>query len=172
MVIFRLAGQRLALPTAAVRECLPLPALWHRPGLPACVSGFFSLGGAVLPVIDLAVLLGLRVDAGADGLEQDGLYRPLLHVGTVALLVDRLHGVAAPDPTGGALPEPSTDTWQHGCVARHLFVSGQPVALLDPARILLADEHARLDVLVRDAARRQNGWATGDQATAVDPDAA
>ena len=60
VLLFTLAGGQFALPAADIRECLPLPRLRRRPGLPPAVAGFFSFGGTTLPVLDLARLLGLR----------------------------------------------------------------------------------------------------------------
>lgn len=160
VLMFLLAGQRLALPAGAVLECLPLPSLWHRPGLPRSVSGCFSLGGRMMPVVDLALLLGLRrAERDREGpdqeeFEQEGLYRHLIRVGEVALLVDRVTGLR---PRGAVLRD-GVDAWQHGCVQARFMADDGPVALLDPARILLEDERVRLAALAEAAQRRADGW--------------
>ncbi len=153
VLMFLLAGQRLALPAGAVRECLPLPLLWHRPGLPRSVSGCFSLGGRMMPVVDLALLLGLEFEQERQ--EQEGLYRHLIRLGEVALLVDRVTGLSQ---RGAALEQDGAESWQHGCVQARFMADGAPVALLDPARILLEDERVRLAALAEAAQRRADGW--------------
>ncbi len=111
VLVFRLAGHGFALPAARVRECLPLPSLQGRPGLPAHVAGFLDLGGAALPVLDLAQLLGLRRADEGLALEADGLYRHLVLVDGVALLVDRATGLAS------GLPAPPDADADRGSMA-------------------------------------------------------
>ena len=159
VLVFMLAGQRFALATREARECLPLPRLWRRPGTPAHVAGFFSLGGTVLPVLDLAHLLGLRDGGATLLLEADGLYRHLIRLDRVALLVDRVIALAVAVP---APPDPRADDWQHGCVAGRLLLDGEPVALLDAGRLLLEDERALLDRLADAARQRAEDWTIVD----------
>ena len=159
VLVFMLAGQRFALPADRVDECLPLPRLWRRPGMPAHVAGFFSLGGTVLPVLELGRLLALRDRDASPLLEADGLYRHLIRLRGTALLVDRVIALAAglPAPADG-LP----DGWQHGCIVRRLLVGDEPVALLDPDRLLLRDEEIRLRLLTEAARQRSGHWAATD----------
>lgn len=152
VVVFMLGRHGFALPAGSVRECLPLPLLQRRPGMPAHVAGFFSLGGQVLPVLDLASLLGLERD---DTVEADGLYRHLIRLDEAALLVDRITLLAARVPAPADL---HPDRWQHGCIEARLLVAGEPVALLDPGRILQEGERQRLRSLARAEARRAGGW--------------
>ncbi len=161
VLVFRLAGHGFALPAARVRECLPLPSLQGRPGLPAHVAGFLDLGGAALPVLDLAQLLGLRRADEGLALEADGLYRHLVLVDGVALLVDRATGLASGLP---APPDADADPWQHGCVSRRVLADGETVALLDPDRLLRHDERERLRALTEAARERDLGWAGGRNA--------
>lgn len=153
VLVFMLAGQRFALPAAAVRECLPLPRLQRRPGLPPAVAGFFPFGGETLPVLDLGRLLGLRRHVVL--LEAEGLYRHLLRLDRVTLLVDRATGFAE---AREAPAEASADPWQHGCVSRRVVVEDGPAMLLDPERILQRDERERLDALVEASRRRAEAW--------------
>ncbi len=154
VLVFTLAGDRFALPAASVDECLPLPRLRRRPGLPPAVAGFFSFGTTTLPVLDLAWLLGLR--SGPAPVDEDGLYRHLLRLDRVTLLVDRAVGFAeVAEAPADAAPDP----WQHGCVSRRVLVEAEPVMLLDPGRILQRDEQARLDALAAAARVRADGWS-------------
>ena len=163
VVVFTLVGRMFALPAERVRECLPLPRLWRREGMPAHVAGFFSLGGVVLPVLDLGLLLGLRTsppvvagpDDGYAAFEAAGLYRHLLRLDEIALLVDRVTMLA----DCAAKPHDARpDAWQNACVLGWIEVEDEPVALLDAGRILLTDETARLQRLTEDAAQRRRLW--------------
>ena len=167
VLVFTLAGDRFALPASAVGECLPLPRLRRRPGLPAAVAGFFSFGSTTLPVLDLARLLGLR-SGPASQPDEEGLYRHLLRLDGVTLLVDRAVGFAlAAEAPADAAPDP----WQHGCVSRRVLVEEEPVILLDPGRILRRDEQARLDALLQAERVRADGWSAVRDEPAT-PDAA
>ena len=168
VLVFRLADHGFALPAVRVRECLPLPLLRQRPGLPPHLAGFMTLGGATVPVIDLARLLGLRAPDEAPPLEADGFYRHVLLLEDgLALLVDRATGLT------NAVPAPSDrspDPWQNGCVVRQLLAAGEPVALLAPDRLLQLDERERLRELTEAARRRGQGW-NADPAIGADADA-
>ena len=59
LVCFDVRGQELALPIADVRETLPIQPITRVVLTPPCLAGVFSLRGDIVPVIDLAVLLGL-----------------------------------------------------------------------------------------------------------------
>src|SRR5262245_1775750 len=59
LVCFELRQQELAFPIADVRETLTLRPITHVFLTPPCLAGIFSLRGDIVPVIDLAVLLGL-----------------------------------------------------------------------------------------------------------------
>lgn len=163
VLVFTLAEHDFALPADRVRECLPLPLLWRRPGMPVHVAGFFSLGGMVVPVLDLARLLGLRDRHSALSLEADGLYRHLIRIDRMALLVDRVTAVATAMP---APVDPVADDWQQGCIAGRVLVANRLASLFDVDRLLLQDEAARLRLLAEAAERREQGWdaSGGDDA--------
>lgn len=59
-VVFRVAGERYALPLAAVREVvLPQPPFARVPRASEAVRGVMNLRGRVVAVVDLAALVGL-----------------------------------------------------------------------------------------------------------------
>jgi purine-binding chemotaxis protein CheW len=59
-VIFRVAGERFAIPLGSVREVvLPQPPFALVPRVSEAVRGVMNLRGRVLPVVDLASLVGL-----------------------------------------------------------------------------------------------------------------
>lgn len=53
LVLFRLDGQRCALPLEAVDRILPLAAVSPLPKAPAITIGVINVHGAVLPVLDI-----------------------------------------------------------------------------------------------------------------------
>jgi purine-binding chemotaxis protein CheW len=68
-VVFRVAGERFALPLEAVREVVvPQPPFARVPRAPDAVRGVMNLRGRVVAVVDLAALVGLPpqpLEAGA-----------------------------------------------------------------------------------------------------------
>ncbi|MGB8930377.1 MAG: chemotaxis protein CheW [Anaeromyxobacteraceae bacterium] len=59
-VVFRAAGERFAIPLGAVREVVvPQPPFARVPRVSEAVRGVMNLRGRVLPVVDLAPLVGL-----------------------------------------------------------------------------------------------------------------
>jgi purine-binding chemotaxis protein CheW len=59
----RVAGEQYALPVEQVTEVVELEALTEVPGAPDSLLGLRNLRGEILPVIDLASVLGLHRDA-------------------------------------------------------------------------------------------------------------
>jgi purine-binding chemotaxis protein CheW len=63
-VVFRIAGERFALPLEAVREVvLPQPPFARVPRASEAVRGVMNLRGRVVAVVDLAALVGLPPQA-------------------------------------------------------------------------------------------------------------
>jgi purine-binding chemotaxis protein CheW len=59
-VVFRVAGERFAIPLEAVREVVvPQPPFARVPRVSDAVRGVMNLRGRVVAVVDLAVLVGL-----------------------------------------------------------------------------------------------------------------
>jgi purine-binding chemotaxis protein CheW len=56
---FRIAGRDYALPLVQMREIMILPPLTHVPTTPPYILGVFNLVGRVVPVLDVAIKLGL-----------------------------------------------------------------------------------------------------------------
>jgi len=135
-----------------VRALLPLPRLDSPPGLPAPLAGFLNLGGAAVPVVELARLLGLP-----PGEPHPYRHLILLHdeATPLALLVDRVADVL---PAG--LPRrPAADGHSLGAVVTGAVeADGRALHLLDPARLLLAQEGAILATLSAQAQARLARW--------------
>jgi len=89
--VFTFADEPCAVDVRQVRAVVTLGALTRVPGAPATLLGVTNVGGAVVPVVDLRPLLGLRavaVGAGASAvILEDGDLR-------AALVVERVLGIA------------------------------------------------------------------------------
>jgi len=140
---FRLAVERFALPIAQIREIIKVPLITRVPRTEGFVLGVLSLRGAVVPVIDLRMLL--RQPVGP----QTRRARVLIFDRSgefVGLLVDEVHHVIRlgeadiePHPFG-ARPEAEPVVG----VGRQ---DGEIVALLDLQPVLTAERFVcrRLD---------------------------
>ena len=62
LVICGLSGQEYALPIQETREIMRLTDITRLPGIPVHMEGVINLRGTVLPIINLARLLGLPID--------------------------------------------------------------------------------------------------------------
>lgn len=158
-LLLRLGTRRCALPRAVVREILPLPRLWRPPGLPRPLAGFMNLGGHALPVLDLVRLFGLEAE-GAGG--EAALYRHVVLTSAPAegerfgLLVDRvLDLVNIPSAQLRPIPPEST---LNDCAVAEIETPEGFVHLLDPGRLLLEGERARLAALRQGAQARLAEW--------------
>lgn len=133
VIEFALAGERYALPLAAVREVGVLKELTPVPGTPAFIAGIINLRGEIHTVIDLKQFFDLP-DAGITQLN-----RVLVLAGEglrLGVLADAVHGVRvlALDELQSALPTLT------GIRAEYLRgITGDRLIVLDAARIV-ADE--------------------------------
>lgn len=121
-VVFRLAGERFALPLGAVREVVvPQPPFARVPRVSEAVRGVMNLRGRVLPVVDLAPLVGLPAQPLAGGQGQVlVLEREKRSLG---FLIGQVIGV---EPV--VLPPPGEDRILRGLVV----LKGSAVSLLAP----------------------------------------
>jgi purine-binding chemotaxis protein CheW len=138
LVCFDVRGQELALPIADVRETLPIQPITRVVLTPPCLAGVFSLRGDIVPVFDLAVLLGLARTQVRD----DSRIVILKNAGDPAgLVVDRLRDLRVLE---GAL-EPPPGNLAPAVAQLLLGVVATPtgtVRVLD-ARAILAAEPLR-----------------------------
>ena len=118
VIIFTVGGGRYAIELRWVREVVSLGFVTNVPTAPAALGGVCNLHGAILPVLDVSVLLdglpGLpaRQGDGALVIEAEGL--------VCALRVDQVDHVASLYETAGAVTD----------------ATGRPLVLLDPARLI------------------------------------
>jgi purine-binding chemotaxis protein CheW len=104
LVCFEVRGQELALPIGDVRETLPVQPITRVILTPPCLAGVFSLRGDIVPVIDLAVLLGLA----RTEIRDDSRIVVIDHAaGTAGIVVERLRDLrtieGALEPPPGSL---------------------------------------------------------------------
>jgi purine-binding chemotaxis protein CheW len=65
-VVFRLGGEGYALEVMRVQEVLDVQEMTEVPGSPKCLLGVINLRGHVVPVYDLRIPFGLRIDSSAN----------------------------------------------------------------------------------------------------------
>lgn len=125
---------RYALPIGAVREVVSECRITPVPCAPASVRGVVNLRGEIVSVTDLAMLLGLR---------REGAVRPAPLVVitdgsvTTALLVDGVEDMAEVPADGISAPLPVLDREHAEAVAGSFATADGPVALLEPAALLV-----------------------------------
>lgn len=118
----RVAGEHYALPVEQVLEVADLGAIASVPGSPAAIIGVRNLRGQVIPVIDLATLLGLSGDQpGRIVVAQSGELR-------AGILVNEVLDV-------GELP-PVSEQVESGYLLGACLVDGELVGALDVDAVL------------------------------------
>lgn len=99
-VVFRLAGERFALPSTVAREVLRMPRLVRVPRVAGHIRGVINLRGQIVAVTDLRPLLGLTAGETPDAgrlivVEAAGLVTALFTEGVEGI---RTLAVAAIEP--------------------------------------------------------------------------
>jgi purine-binding chemotaxis protein CheW len=152
LVCFELRDQELAFPIADVRETLTLRPITRVFLTPPALAGIFSLRGDIVPVIDLAVLLGLPPTVPGD----DSRIVVVERGGKVAgIVVDRLRELRTID-TGLEPAPPSLATDVAQVLLGVAATQTGTVRVLDLDAILASDSMRAL-VSPGDAATDQEG---------------
>jgi purine-binding chemotaxis protein CheW len=127
----RLAAEAYAVPVSNVVEIASLGDLTPVPGAPPEILGVRNLRGQILPVIDLARILGLNVTAPPKQLlvAESGSIKAGLAIDEVS------HVRELPDPTEGAESDFLLGTLIH---------EGQLLAVIDVPRIFSSLEPAEV----------------------------
>jgi chemotaxis signal transduction protein len=118
VIIVTIGGGRYAVELRWVREVVSLGFVTNVPTAPPAIGGVCNLHGAILPVLDVGVLLGgeparpARQGDGALVVEVDDL--------VCALRVDQVDHVASLPEARGAVTD----------------ASGRPLVLLEPAQLI------------------------------------
>jgi purine-binding chemotaxis protein CheW len=93
-LLFSLEGERFALPSESVREVVRAAWPTRLPRAPFGCLGILDIRGAFVPLLDLAVLLGLRPPQRAERLQERMLDSHVLVIDqdgmAMGLLVDRV----------------------------------------------------------------------------------
>lgn len=131
LMTFEAAGQPFGLPVGCIRELRAWSAPTPLPLADAALIGVINLRGAILPVLDLARRLRL-----ADAPVPE---RPVIMVidcdgRRAGLRLDRVRDILRlPE---GAIEPPGALADRCECLAGFALVEGQPLGILDPARLL------------------------------------
>ncbi|AOB32093.1 hypothetical protein AKI39_17315 [Bordetella sp. H567] len=139
LLVFRLHGEWLALPVAALAEVTPMRPVHSLPRRSGIVLGVCNVRGRLIPCISLATLLDLapRDEAGA-GKAAPRMLVLSMHTGTVVAPVDDVAGI---QPFAASSIGPLPDT-----LAGARYASGvvryreRAVGVLDGARLARAVE--------------------------------
>lgn len=138
VVVFRLGGQRYALPIEAVQEIQQIVAMSEVPESQPGVIGMINLRGDVIPALDLRRSLGMET-------QEFSLQTPMVIArvsgGLVSLVVDEVEDVAALPID--CLQEPG----EYLELAERLIavcrVDSDLIFLLDPDRLFVRTKPAR-----------------------------
>lgn len=118
VIVFAIGAARYAIELRWVREVVTLGFVTTVPTAPPVLGGLCNLHGAILPVLDVAVLVDLP--AGPAARQGDGALVLEADSTTCALRVDQVDHVASLLETGGSVVD----------------ASGRPLTLLDPVRMV------------------------------------
>lgn len=138
---FTLGEETFGIPVAAIQEVIQYDRMGTLPLMPGFVRGVINLRGAVVPVLDLAVLFGRSAMEAARrtcivilDLERDGRRSTLgVMVDTVQAVLDLASADLEPPPSFGSSIRPEF-------LAGIAKVDGKFVILLDMAHALSAGE--------------------------------
>ncbi len=141
-MLLGIGGSTYAMPVAAVREIVRLPAVTRVPGLPAFVTGLANVRGRVLAVLDLRPLLQLEAPRGERLviLDRADATAPVASTaagrGVIGLIVDSALDLVSL-PEGGLEPLPPGVPADAAAVLDGItVVNGVPVAVLSPPALL------------------------------------
>jgi chemotaxis signal transduction protein len=131
VIVFSLGPARYALELRWVREVVSLGFVTTVPTAPTALGGVCNLHGAILPVLDVAVLVG--GEPGAPARQGDSAVVVDAEGQVCALRVDQIDQVASLVESDGAV----------------IDATGRALRLLDPARLV----HAALERVTAQAER-------------------
>ncbi len=144
LLVFQAGGESYALSMESVREVERVGRVTPVPGAPPFIRGLVNLRGEILPLIDLAALIGKKPARSAQRLivAQAGATDPV-----VALLVEELNGLA---PLEESQVEPPQ---QPGPLRGSLEHRGRRVLWLEPAAVFGAEALDEAAAAVAEAGR-------------------
>jgi chemotaxis signal transduction protein len=118
VIIVTIGGARYAVELRWVREVVSLGFVTNVPTAPAALGGVCNLHGAILPVLDVGVLLGAAT--GSPARQGDGALVVEAEGVVCALRVDQVDHVASLYEAGGEVRD----------------AAGRPMVLLEPGRLI------------------------------------
>jgi len=118
VIIFTIGGDRYAIELRWIREVVTLGFVTNVPTAPPALGGVCNLHGAILPVLDVGVLLDNV--AGLQARQGDGALVVEVDGQMCALRVDQVDHVASLHVTDGEV----------------IDSTGRPLLLLDPGRLI------------------------------------
>jgi chemotaxis signal transduction protein len=118
VIIVTIGGARYAVELRWVREVVSLGFVTNVPTAPTAIGGVCNLHGAILPVLDVGVLLGAAT--GLPARQGDGALVVEAEEVVCALRVDQVDHVASLYEAGGEVRD----------------AAGRPMVLLEPARLI------------------------------------
>lgn len=136
VLLFTASDKIFGLQVADIREVIHMAELITPPGRPSFLSGFITIDGHALPVVDLSLLLGFSV-------QPIGMYTPLVIVKeekfAVALIVGKVLGLETIEERR-IYPLDDASIFNQ-CIANSgKNASGDTYYLLSPEKIMLARE--------------------------------
>lgn len=130
-LIFTAAGEQFAMPMAIVETVIAPPPLTAVPHAPAALLGAANLGGQIVPIVDLARLLGRRRPPGSyDGSGE--IVRLRSSGGGVGAWIDRVERVVLVDPEHAVAVDGNAPS------ARDLLDDFSNINLIDPTPLIAA----------------------------------
>jgi chemotaxis signal transduction protein len=130
-VLAELGGRAVAVPMASLLEVADLAEIAPAPLAPRWLLGVTNLRGVVVPVVDLAALLGW--ETGAPGRRalvlRDGRFR-------LALPVHGVHSVRWLDLAPAEETQAEAETPGEAAVSREVTIDGRPVWVVDAEAVL------------------------------------
>lgn len=101
VVMMRLGGEVMAIPTDCLREILEPVPVTRVPRAGAFSSGLINVRGSVVPLADLRVAFGMPVADASEDTRMVVLDVPVAgETITVAIIADKVHDVSEFDPAG------------------------------------------------------------------------
>jgi purine-binding chemotaxis protein CheW len=138
--LVRLGESLVAFDIASTREVSVFEDLTAVPRGPRHLLGVANLRGAIMPVIDVRPLLGLPAPRPARGATALVIVHGSLRA---AVMIDAALGI---EPFARVLPPTAPPGDRNGIVRGVVRWAGEPILLLDAARILDALRPRRLDL--------------------------
>lgn len=130
VIEFLLSGERYGMEFAYVREVFPLVELTRLPCIPPFVLGIVNVRGEIISVVDLRKFFDLPENGLSDLNKVIILHSPVM---TFGILADRVVGVRTLPRNELQLSLPTLTGLREEYL---LGVTGEPMAVLDAARLL------------------------------------